>query len=296
MSLPLEPERVERLRARGDEDALRLQVELERLEPELAAEAGLLVPAERDSREGGVRHVDPDCPGLDPTCKPVAPRGISGPDGCHQPVPDVVRDADRVLLILERDHRHDRPKDLLLGDGHRALDRREHRRRIEGTLAVAEPAARDDLGTLLTALLDEAVHLVAMLRGDERAHLRLGIERIADPQLLGLAGELRHEVVIDRPLDEHARTRLAALTGRVVDRPYGARNRILEIRVREDEVGTLTAELQRDPLDRPGGQSHDLAARFRRARERDLVDPGMAHEVRTGRLPRPGDDVNRAGW
>src|SRR6266545_1257313 len=77
MSLPLEPERVERLRARGDEDALRLQVELERLEPELAAEAGLLVPAKRDSREGGVRHVDPDCPGLDPTCKPVAARGIT---------------------------------------------------------------------------------------------------------------------------------------------------------------------------------------------------------------------------
>src|SRR5205823_8874260 len=61
-----EPEGVERLRARVDDDALRLQVELERLEPELAAEARLLVPAERDPRERRVRHVDADGAGLDP--------------------------------------------------------------------------------------------------------------------------------------------------------------------------------------------------------------------------------------
>src|SRR5689334_23724095 len=35
---PLQPERVERLRARRDEDALRLQIELERVETKLAAE------------------------------------------------------------------------------------------------------------------------------------------------------------------------------------------------------------------------------------------------------------------
>ena len=56
----LQPERVERPGARRDEDALRLEVQLERLEPELPAEAGLLVAAERDSRERRVRHVDPD--------------------------------------------------------------------------------------------------------------------------------------------------------------------------------------------------------------------------------------------
>src|SRR5207248_5135039 len=96
----LQPERIERLRARRDEDALRLEVELERLEAELAAEAGLLVAAERDPREGRVRHVHAHGAGLDARREPQAARGIARPDRRHQPVLDVVRDPDRVLLVL----------------------------------------------------------------------------------------------------------------------------------------------------------------------------------------------------
>src|SRR5205814_3917434 len=68
----LQPEGVERLRARRGDHALRLEVQLEGLEPELAAEAGLLVAAERDPREGRVRHVDPDRAGLDLACEAMA--------------------------------------------------------------------------------------------------------------------------------------------------------------------------------------------------------------------------------
>src|SRR5207253_7683709 len=46
----LEPERVRRPRARVHDHALRLQVELQRVETELAPEAGLLVAAERNTR------------------------------------------------------------------------------------------------------------------------------------------------------------------------------------------------------------------------------------------------------
>src|SRR5512133_1247471 len=59
-SRPLQTERVERLRARRDDHALGLQVRVERLQPELTPEAGLLVAAERNSRKGRVWHVDPD--------------------------------------------------------------------------------------------------------------------------------------------------------------------------------------------------------------------------------------------
>src|SRR5918996_1110148 len=58
-------ERVDRPRAGRDDDALRLEVEIERLERELAPEARLLVAAERDPRERRVRHVDPDRARLD---------------------------------------------------------------------------------------------------------------------------------------------------------------------------------------------------------------------------------------
>src|SRR4051812_38049829 len=88
----LEPEGVDRLRARVDDDALRLEVELERLEPELASEARLLVPAERDPGERRVRHVDADRARLDPRRDAMAARRVAGPDGGHQPVLHVVRE------------------------------------------------------------------------------------------------------------------------------------------------------------------------------------------------------------
>src|SRR5207253_5032350 len=64
-----EPERVERLRARREENALRLEVELERVDRELPPEARLLVAAERDPREGRVGGVDPDHARLDRACE-----------------------------------------------------------------------------------------------------------------------------------------------------------------------------------------------------------------------------------
>ena len=221
--------------------------------------------------------------------------GVARPHRRHQPVPHVVRDADRILLVLERDHRDDRPEDLLLRDRHRAFDSGEHGRRIERALAVADRSAGDDLGAFLASLLDEAVDLVAVRGRDQRADLRLRIERIADTQLLRERGELRDEVVVDRPLDEHARARLAALPGGVVDRPHRARDRVVEIRVGEDEIRALAAELERDPLDRPRREPHDLAAGLRRAGERNLVDARMTNEIRAGRLARTGNDVDRTG-
>src|SRR5207244_1390370 len=181
----------------------------ERLESQLAAKAGLLVAAEGDAGECGVWHVDPDRAGLDATRHAMATRRIARPHRGHQAIPDVVRNPDRILLVLERDHGDDRTEDLLLRHRHRVLDTREHGRRIERAAPVADRTTGNDLGALAAALLDESVHLVAMPRGDKRANLRVGIERVADLQLLGLAGEPRHEVVVDRPLHQYARARLA---------------------------------------------------------------------------------------
>src|SRR5437588_112480 len=82
----------------------------------------------------------------------------------------------------------------------------------------------------------------------------IGIERIADLDLLRELRELRDDLVVERPLDEDPGARLTALPGRVVDRPGRARDRVGEVRVREDDVGTLAAELERDPLDRIGAE------------------------------------------
>src|SRR5581483_10870515 len=292
--LALEPEGIERLRVCRNKHALRLEVELERVDRELATEARLLVPPERNARERRERHVDPDHPGLDARGDAMTARRIAGPHAREEPVPHVVRDSNSVALVLERDDCHDGPEDLLLRDLHRVLHLREHGRHVEGALAVAELAASDYLGALLPTALDEAVHAVAMRLRDERPHLRLRIERVADADLLRVVGEARDELVVERRFDEHARARLAALTRGVVDRPDTRRDRVVEVRVREDEVRALAAELERQPLDRVRAEPHDLAARARRAGERHLVDARVLDEIRAGRRPVARDDVDRA--
>jgi ParB family chromosome partitioning protein len=135
-----------------------------------------------------------------------------------------------------------------------------------------------------------------VLLGDQGADLGLGLERIPDLERLRALGEAADELVVERLLDQDARSRLAALAGGVVDRPHRARDRVVEVRVREDEVRALAAELEREALDRVGAKSHDLRARRRRAGERDLVHAGVLDEVGADRLPLARNDVDRAGW
>jgi hypothetical protein len=149
-------------------------------------------------------------------------RGVPGPDRRHEAVADVVRDADRVLLVLERGDRDDRTEHLFLRDL-RVVRGRDDGGWVERAGTLRNGAAREDLGALGPAALDEAVHPLAVGRRDERSHLRLGIERIAD---LDASGELGHHgdgLVVERLLHEHPRARLAALSRRVEDRPGGAR-------------------------------------------------------------------------
>src|SRR5581483_1035002 len=139
-----------------------LEVEVERVDRELAAEAGLLVAAERDPGKRGERHVDADHARLDARGDAVPARGVAGPDRGEEAVLDVVRDPNRVLLVLERDDGHDGAEDLLLRDLHRVRDLREHGRLVEGASTFAELAAGDDFGAFLPTALDEAVNALAV--------------------------------------------------------------------------------------------------------------------------------------
>ena len=71
------------------------------------------------------------------------------------------------------------------------VDAGEHGRRVERAVALRRLAAGDDLGALAAPCLDLAVHLLAVRERDQRAHLGLGVERVADldaPRLLGERG------------------------------------------------------------------------------------------------------------
>ena len=73
-----------------------------------------------------------------------------------------------------------------------------------------------------------------------------------------------------------------------------ARDRVLEVRVGEDQVRALAAQLEREPLDGLGRQTHHLAARARRAGERHLVHARVGDEIRAGGRPVAGNDVDDA--
>ena len=57
--------------------------------------------------------------------------------------------------------------------------------------AVGQLAARHGLRPLAAGALDEPVHALAVRRRDQRADLRLGVERVTDAELLPASSEKR---------------------------------------------------------------------------------------------------------
>src|SRR5208283_2809698 len=86
----LPSEETERIRRVGHEQVLRLLVVVEHHLVVLAADAGLLVAAERGVRRVGVVAVGPDPAGVDVAAGPVGGVSAAGPDTGAEPVQGVV--------------------------------------------------------------------------------------------------------------------------------------------------------------------------------------------------------------
>ena len=145
----------------------------------------------------------------------------------------------------------------------------------------------DDLRTLLFAGLDVAHNPVALSLRDHGALVRVLVEGVSDLERLGLLLEAGGELVVDALLDEDSgssATRLTAVEAGVSNGGWKMRNRklyasettrvtpdgvgradekvelhlqdtlrsvldgVVEVRIVEDDVGTLTTELERDLL------------------------------------------------
>src|SRR6185312_7170156 len=87
---------------------LRLEVLEKRLEPEVVAGTALLVPAEGRLARIGAEMVDPDRPCLERMSDPVCAARVAGPDSRRETVADVIGQADRLLVAVERDDDDDR--------------------------------------------------------------------------------------------------------------------------------------------------------------------------------------------
>src|SRR5437016_6516647 len=100
---------------------------------------------------------------------------------------------------------------------------------------------------------------------------------------------------MDAPLEEEPRAGAAHLARVRDEGPERPGHRLLEVRVGEDEVGRLPAELEREWQDAVGGEVRDLPAGPEGAREGDLPDAAVRDDRRARLRSRPRHDVEGAG-
>src|SRR5699024_6412786 len=107
---------------------LDLEVLLEALAAHLAADAGLLVAAERDVGAVPLAAVDAERAGADPCDDLLDALGIGAPHGAGLAVGGVAGDPDRVSVTVVGDHHEHGPEDLLLRDAGGVVQARDEGR------------------------------------------------------------------------------------------------------------------------------------------------------------------------
>ena len=171
----------------------------------LSTDAGLLEASERDAEVGSER-VLAHRPGVELTGDVAVPvdvvgehRGVEAEDG-------VIRDPDRVALVVGGDHAEDRAEDLLLGDGRRVVDIAEDRRLHEPAAlqVLRPPATGGERRAFVDPLGDVALDAVSLALHRQRTHLRLLVERVADGHLPEAGRERVHHLVVALPGDDDA--------------------------------------------------------------------------------------------
>src|ERR1700746_221002 len=137
---------------------------MQRLDALLAPVAAHLVTAARRLDAAGHPFVDEHLTGLEARRDAVRAGEIARPNARGETVFGIVGDADRLVLVVERNHARDRPEDLLAGDAHVVAHPGVERRRYEPALAqrriLRQRAARRGDRALLARDLVIAVDLV----------------------------------------------------------------------------------------------------------------------------------------
>ena len=149
------------------------------------------------------------------------------------------------------------------------------------------------LGALLGCRIDVGGDLVAVLAGDQRAHLRIGLHPVADLHVRDPLLD-RGDERIGRVADRHDdRNRHAALAGRAVRRRDGRVGGHVDVSVRQHDHVILGPAERLTALPTGRGRLVDVAGDRRRADERDRGDARMLEQRVDGHLVAV-DDVEHA--
>src|SRR6266536_2261086 len=183
---------------------LDLRVVLERVGGEIRAVARLLVAPVRHLRDERDVVVDPDRPELELARGVERTADVARPDRGGEPVVDVVRPRDRLVVIGEALNGHDRAEDLPLDDLVLLTDLRDDRRVDEEAAGAVRPPAGEHLRTLRA--IEEPEHALLLRARDHRPHLDLlPLGRVADVERLDRRYELVEQLLVDPRTGEDAR-------------------------------------------------------------------------------------------
>ncbi|GJE71783.1 hypothetical protein CHKEEEPN_3332 [Methylorubrum podarium] len=223
--------------------------------------------------------VDRDHAGLDARPDPVRAGGGAGIGVGREPVGQAVGLGQRLLVLREATDRGDRPERLLVHDPGLVRHVGEDGG-LEEVAAIADAAAAGEQPrTLGLGVGHERLHRLDPAAVDEGAHLRLGIEAVADLERLRGRDEAVDEAVVDAVLHEEAGRGDADLTGIAVlvggEHPHGG----VDVGVVEHDRRGVAAELHRRPLHVLARERRELLADRGRAGEGDLADHRMRDEI-----------------
>ena len=232
-----------------DEDVLHLRVVLKDDFVRLAADAGLLVAAERRALRDLVVGVDPDAARLDGVGDTESTVDILCPDRAAEAVIAVIGHLDHFFFCLEFDDDSDGAEDLFAGNAHivRSIgdECRLHEDAVlERTVSCPFTAAGDGR-TFFFGEFDIGEDLIELRFIDRRAELRVFLPRQADLDFIEAVDEFGYEFVIDILLNENARTSAADLSLIEEDAELGTIISLFEVAVREEDVRGFAAELER---------------------------------------------------
>src|SRR4051794_5152176 len=179
------PVPVERPAVGIDHHRLHVEVLVEGLGAELAADSGVLHAAPGKGGIEAVMVVHPDDSAAEFRRHPMGAGDVAGADRRREPERGGVGYADALLLVVERHHHGEGPEDLLPGDPPRGGHGPEDGRLDENP--VREPRIRelrnvssgDQLRLLREPRLDVCEDALLLLGGDHRTELRRRLGRVA---------------------------------------------------------------------------------------------------------------------
>lgn len=188
---------------------------------------------------------------------------VGRPHASVQTEPRVVRDLQRILVPVVRDHRQDRSEDLLLRDRRVGVDATEDGGcHIEPAVKVGRrlDAADGQLGSRVDPRLNVGEHPVALRGRDHGTEPRGRVQRIAGDKPGCELGGQGDGLVVPVRRNDHPGPGGAGLP--TVEEGVGDTylDGGIEVGVIEDDIGRLTAELQRNTLDGPRGYLRDAGA------------------------------------